>query len=76
LLRLLQQDAHGDAATPRVLGVDDLALYRGQIYATLLVNLETREPIDLLSGRVAEPLAAWVREHPGVKLIVRDRSEA
>jgi transposase len=29
LLRLLQEDAHSDAATPRVLGVDDLALRRG-----------------------------------------------
>src|SRR5262249_62211849 len=76
LLRLVGQHAESGAETPRVLGVDDLSLRRGVNFATLLVNMETHRPVDLLEGRDAEVLAAWLRAHPGVEIIVRDRSEA
>src|SRR5687768_5267955 len=65
-----------DAETLRVLGVDDLALRRGCAYATILVNLETHAPIDLVRGRDAAVLADWLQAHPGAQIIVRDRSEA
>ncbi|OIJ97373.1 transposase [Streptomyces monashensis] len=48
----------------RVLSVDDFALRKGDSYATLLVDLEARRPLDVLPGRDAEPLAAWLAGHP------------
>ncbi|MFF0693345.1 hypothetical protein ACFYU4_11990 [Streptomyces tendae] len=61
------------AAAPRVLGVDDFALY-SDVYGTLLVDADTRLPIELWAGRDAEQLAIWLRTHPGVDVVCRDGS--
>ncbi|MBI4321485.1 MAG: ISL3 family transposase [Chloroflexi bacterium] len=62
--------------TPRILGVDDFALRRGRTYCTLLCDLESGQPVDILIGRTAEPLATWLKDHPGVQVIARDRATA
>ncbi|MFI8952576.1 ISL3 family transposase [Streptomyces sp. NPDC053750] len=61
------------APTPQVLGVDDFALY-ADTYGTLLVDAESRLPIELWSGRDAGQLASWLRAHPGVRVVCRDGS--
>ena len=58
----------------RVLGIDDFAFRKGNAYGTILVDLERRKVVDLLPERSTQTTADWLRIHPGVEVVSRDRS--
>jgi DNA-binding NarL/FixJ family response regulator len=74
LLRRLHGAALPSVPLPEVVGVDDFALLKGRRYGTIIVDLERHRPIDLLEGRSAETLASWLKRHPDLRVVSRDRS--
>ena len=77
LIRLIRAlpDAELTSA-PEILGVDDFALRRSRRYGTIIVDMATGKAIDVLDTRDAEPFTRWLSEHPGARVIGRDRAGA
>ncbi len=76
ILRLLNTPEENEVETPRVLGIDDWAIRKGQVYGTIMVDLEKRKPIDLIPSRETEAVVKWLEAHPGVEIVSRDRATA
>jgi transposase len=76
LLRLVRRLPPPNIPPLSAIGVDDWAHRKRQRYGTIVVDIEQRRPVALLNDREADPLADWLREHPSVTIIARNRLKA
>jgi hypothetical protein len=75
LRQLKRHQAERREATPvRVAGIDDWSWRKGCSYGTIVVDLERREVVDVLADRSAASTAEWLRGHPEVEVVSRDRA--
>jgi hypothetical protein len=75
LRQLKRHQAERRAATPvRVAGIDDWSWRKGSSYGTIVVDLERREVVDVLTDRSAASTAKWLKGHPEVEVVSRDRA--
>jgi transposase len=74
ILRLVRRTRVAERATPTLLGVDEWAYRKRLDFKTILVDLSTNRPLELLPDASATTFASWLQTHPGVEVIARDRA--
>jgi transposase len=73
ILRQIMMVPEAVGPTVTALGVDDLSFKRGRKFGTTLVDVRTHQVIDLLPERKIESVAKWMRSHPEIQYVSRDR---
>ena len=74
LLRLIRHMQVPPSVAPaKIVGVDDWAYKRRRHYGTLICDLETGKPLELLPDRTVQTVSAWFEQHPEIQIISRDR---
>jgi transposase len=74
ILRLVKHEHLPTPSSPRVVGIDDWSWKRGLRYGTLICDLESHRPIDVLADRSVQTVSAWFEKRPSVEIVSRDRS--
>jgi transposase len=76
LVRLQRRTALPPPPAPQIIGVDDWSFRKGRTYGALVVDLERHQPIEVLPDKTAATFATWLKAHPTVTVISRDRDSA
>ncbi|GHO47275.1 hypothetical protein KSX_54380 [Ktedonospora formicarum] len=73
LVRRIMDLPTPSAGLVTALGIDDFSFRRGRRFGTILVDLSSHQVIDLLDERSTETAAKWMRQHPEIEYVSRDR---
>ena len=65
-----------DKPNVEAVGIDDVAIKKGNTYATAIYDLNDHHLIALLDGRDSKTLKSWLKSHKKIKLVARDRASA
>jgi len=76
LLRCVRTIPDPPTAAVQMVGIDDWSLRRSQSYGTILVDLQSHRPIELLADRTAAAVLPWLKAHPDIDVVSRDRASA
>ena len=74
--RLYDRIEFADNPDVEEVGIDDVAIRKGQTYATAIYDLKDHHLIALLNGRDADSLKEWLKSHKKIRLVARDRASA
>ena len=59
-----------------IIGIDDFAFRKGISYGSIIVDAENGRPIDLIESRDELEVTSWLKKHPEIKIITRDRASS
>lgn len=74
--RMLEKMSLEDDTDVMFVGVDDVSLRKGQTYHTVVYDGNDHHLLALLDGRDGESLKEWLKQHPKVSVVARDRAGA
>lgn len=74
--RLLDKIIIEDDPNVEAIGIDDVAIRKGQTYATAIYDMDDHHLIALLDGRNKETVKSWLQNHKKIKIATRDRASA
>jgi len=66
--------AQTNSAVVRVVAVAEWAWRKGTTFGTVIVDLERRQVVELLADRSATTTADWLKRHPEIEVVSRDRA--
>ncbi len=73
-LRLIRGATLPDPPAAHAVGLDEWALRKQRQYGAIIVDLETHRVVDLLPDDARATVTAWLKQHPEIEVISRDRS--
>ena len=73
LLRVVRRRAQQRDDPLRAVGIDDFAFRRNHCYGSIICDLERRQIVKILPDREIATVAAWLADHPEIRIVSRDR---